>query len=136
MTYPVPAYLYVLQGDLTVQFVDGRQQTIHAGQHFLQSRTQWHRGRNDGQQPVRFLAVFLDAKGIPTILHPPVTRSTREESTNRPRQPPGGHAGRQAVPAANGGRHCYDTAVGVINAGLCLLARRGFGHAQPEGSDP
>lgn len=74
MTHPVPAYLYVLQGDLTVQFADGRQQTFHEGQAFLQSRTQWHRGRNDGQQPVRFLAVFLDAKGIPTILHPPVTR--------------------------------------------------------------
>ena len=74
MTHPVPAYLYVLQGNLTVQFADGRQQTFHAGQAFLQSQTQWHRGRNDGQQPARFLAVFLDAKRIPTILHPPITR--------------------------------------------------------------
>jgi quercetin dioxygenase-like cupin family protein len=74
MTHPVPAYLYVLQGDLTVQFADGRQQTFHQGQSFLQSQTQWHRGRNDGQQQVRFLAVFLDAKGIPVILHPPVVR--------------------------------------------------------------
>lgn len=73
MTHPVPAYLYVLQGALTVQFASGKQETFHAGQAFLQSRTQWHRGRNDGQQPVRFLAVFLDAKGIPVILHPPVT---------------------------------------------------------------
>ena len=26
MTHPVPAYLYILQGDLTVQFADGRKQ--------------------------------------------------------------------------------------------------------------
>jgi quercetin dioxygenase-like cupin family protein len=71
MTHPVPAYLYVLQGDLTVEFANGKRETFHQGQAFLQSRTQWHRGINDGQQPVRFLAVFLDAKGIPTILHPP-----------------------------------------------------------------
>jgi len=73
MTHPVPAYLFVLQGDLTVQFFTGRQETFHAEQAFLQACTEWHRGRNDGQQPVRFLAVFLDAKGIPTILHPPAT---------------------------------------------------------------
>jgi quercetin dioxygenase-like cupin family protein len=72
MTHPVRAYLYVLQGDLTVEFVDGKRQTFHAGQALLQSRAQWHRGRNDGQTPVRFLAVFLGAKGVPTILHPPV----------------------------------------------------------------
>jgi quercetin dioxygenase-like cupin family protein len=71
MTHPVPAYLYVLQGDLTVEFVDGKRQTFHTGQALLQSQTKWHRGRNDGQVPVRFLAVFLGSKGVPVILHPP-----------------------------------------------------------------
>jgi quercetin dioxygenase-like cupin family protein len=70
MTHPVPAYLYVLQGDLTVEFTDGKRQTYHTGQALLQSRAYWHRGRNDGTTPVRFLAVFLGAKGVPTILHP------------------------------------------------------------------
>jgi quercetin dioxygenase-like cupin family protein len=79
MTHPVPAYLYVLQGDLTVEFVDGKRQTFHAGQAFLQSRAQWHRGRNDGQTPVRFLAVFLGAKGVPTILHPPAAAISQKE---------------------------------------------------------
>jgi quercetin dioxygenase-like cupin family protein len=79
MTHPVPAYLYVLQGDLTVEFVDGKRQTFHAGQAFLQSRAQWHRGRNDGQTPVRFLAVFLGAKGVPTILHPPAAAVSQKE---------------------------------------------------------
>jgi quercetin dioxygenase-like cupin family protein len=79
MTHPVPAYLYVLQGNLTVEFVDGKRQTFHAGEAFLQSRAQWHRGRNDGQVPVRFLAVFLGAKGVPTILHPPVAAASHKE---------------------------------------------------------
>jgi quercetin dioxygenase-like cupin family protein len=71
MVHPVPAYLYVLQGDLTLEFVDGKRQTFHTGQSLLQSQTKWHRGRNDGQIPLRFLAVFLGSKGTPVILHPP-----------------------------------------------------------------
>lgn len=71
MVHPVPAYLYVLQGDLTLEFLDGSRKTFHEGQAFLQSQTKWHRGRNDGQVPLRFLAVFLGSKGTPVILHPP-----------------------------------------------------------------
>jgi quercetin dioxygenase-like cupin family protein len=71
MTHPVPAYLYVLQGDLTVEFIDGSKKTFHEGEVLLQPRAAWHRGRNEGQRPLRFLAVFLGAKGVPGILHPP-----------------------------------------------------------------
>jgi quercetin dioxygenase-like cupin family protein len=71
MTHPVPAYLYVLQGTLTVEFQDGQRQQFSAGQAFLQSRTHWHRGRNDTNEPVKFLAVFMGSKGVPVILHPP-----------------------------------------------------------------
>ncbi len=71
MVHPVPAYLYVLQGDLTLEFIDGKRQTFHTGEALLQSQTKWHRGRNDGQTPLRFLAVFLGSKGTPVILHPP-----------------------------------------------------------------
>ena len=71
MIHPVPAYLYVLQGELTLEFVDGKRQTFHTGQAFLQSQTKWHRGRNEGQVPLRFLAVFLGSNGTPVILHPP-----------------------------------------------------------------
>jgi quercetin dioxygenase-like cupin family protein len=71
MTHPVPAYLYVLQGDLTVEFIDGKKKTFHEGEVLLQPKAAWHRGRNEGQRPLRFLAVFLGAKGVPGILHPP-----------------------------------------------------------------
>ena len=71
MIHPVPAYLYVLEGTLTVEFVDGTHQEFGAGQAFLQCHTTWHRGRNDGTTPMRFLAVFIGAKDVPNIVHPP-----------------------------------------------------------------
>src|ERR1700722_4943783 len=59
MTHPVQPYLYVLEGTLTVEFAaDGSRHSFSAGQGFLQTRTHWHRGRNDGVVPVRFLGVF------------------------------------------------------------------------------
>lgn len=71
MTHPVPGYVYVLEGTLTVEFEDGHRLTFHSGQGFLQARTKWHRGINQGTDPLRFLAVFFGAKGVPIILHPP-----------------------------------------------------------------
>jgi quercetin dioxygenase-like cupin family protein len=71
MTHPVPAYLYVLEGRLTVELIDGTLLKFDAGQSFLQCHTTWHRGRNEGTTPMRFLAVFIGAKGVPEILHPP-----------------------------------------------------------------
>jgi quercetin dioxygenase-like cupin family protein len=72
MTHPAPAFVYVLEGTLLVEFEDGSHQSFHAGQAFLQCRSKWHRGRNDGSQTMRFLAVFFGAKGVPNVLHPPV----------------------------------------------------------------
>jgi quercetin dioxygenase-like cupin family protein len=71
MTHPVQAYIYVLEGTLTVELADGGRQEFGAGQAFLQTRTRWHRGRNEGRIPARFLAVFCGAQGVPTVLHPP-----------------------------------------------------------------
>jgi quercetin dioxygenase-like cupin family protein len=71
MTHPVPAYLYVLEGTLTVELVDGTRHKFDAGQNILQCHTTWHRGRNEGTTPMRFLAVFIGAKGVPEVVHPP-----------------------------------------------------------------
>jgi hypothetical protein len=57
---------------LTVEFADGLHPDFRAGQAFLQARTKWHRSRNEGQAPVRFLAVFLGAKDAPNVcIHQP-----------------------------------------------------------------
>jgi quercetin dioxygenase-like cupin family protein len=73
MVHPVQGFLYILEGTLTVEFADdGSRQSFEAGTAFLQTRTKWHRGRNDGDTTMRFLAVFTGAKHIPPVLHPPV----------------------------------------------------------------
>jgi len=71
MTHPVPGYIYVLEGELTVEFEDGSRVVFKAGQGFLQARTRWHRGLNEGKTTMRFLAVFYGEKGTPVILNPP-----------------------------------------------------------------
>jgi quercetin dioxygenase-like cupin family protein len=72
MTHPAPGYVYVLEGTLTVEFDDGHTLEFPAGQGFLQARSAWHRGRNRTDRPLRFLAVFYGAAGVPNVLHPPV----------------------------------------------------------------
>jgi quercetin dioxygenase-like cupin family protein len=71
MTHPVQGYVYVLEGTLIVEFADGPRMEFKAGQGFPQARSKWHRGRNDGQSVVRFLAVFFGGKDVPNVLNPP-----------------------------------------------------------------
>jgi len=71
MTHPVPGYVYILEGQLTVEFIDGTHVTFKAGQGFLQARAKWHRGVNEGQSQMRFLAVFFGEKDSPVIVNPP-----------------------------------------------------------------
>lgn len=73
MTHPAPGYVYVLEGELTVEFEDGSRLKFKAGQAFMQARTKWHRGINEGSGPMRFLAVFYGEKGTPVVLNPPAS---------------------------------------------------------------
>ena len=83
MTHPVQPYLYVLEGTLTVEFAaDGSRQSFKAGEALLQTRTHWHRGRNDGTTVVRFLSVFVGAKDVPTILNPPSGKIVEESNAH------------------------------------------------------
>ncbi len=71
MIHPVPGYIYVLEGQLTVEFEDGSHIIFKTGQAFMQAHTKWHRGINEGTRPMRFLAVFFGEKGTPVISNPP-----------------------------------------------------------------
>jgi quercetin dioxygenase-like cupin family protein len=76
MIHPVPPFIYVLEGTLSVEFAeDGHVKKFKQGEAFLQTRSHWHRGRNDTDQPMRFLVVYVGAKDVPTILHPPVVKA-------------------------------------------------------------
>jgi quercetin dioxygenase-like cupin family protein len=78
MTHPAPGYVYILEGELTVEFMDGTHVTFKAGQGFLQARAKWHRGVNNGKERMRFLAVFFGEKNSPVILNPPKGISEKE----------------------------------------------------------
>ena len=71
MVHPVQGYVYVLEGTLIVEFAGGPRNEFKAGQGFAQTRSKWHRGRNDGKGVVRFLAVFFGGKDVPNVLNPP-----------------------------------------------------------------
>jgi quercetin dioxygenase-like cupin family protein len=84
MTHPVPAYVYILEGELTVEFAaDASCQKFKAGEGFIQARNAWHRGRNDGPTEMRFLAVFTGAKDVPNVLHPPKGAAINNETGKR-----------------------------------------------------
>jgi quercetin dioxygenase-like cupin family protein len=61
--HPVPPYIQVLQGTLTVEFDDGSRQSFEAGRGFLEAVDTWHTARNLGQDPVKFLVVFMGEQG-------------------------------------------------------------------------
>ena len=84
MVHPVQPYLYILEGTLTVEFAaDGSRHSFNAGQAFLQTRNHWHRGRNDGVVPVRFLGVFVGVKDVPVMLHAPSGKVVEEVGGGR-----------------------------------------------------
>ncbi|MGQ0811503.1 MAG: cupin domain-containing protein [Nitrospiraceae bacterium] len=68
--HPVPTYVHVLEGTLTVEFDDRSQQTFEAGKAFLEVENIWHNGKNMGQVPLKFLVVFAGEEGKPNLIRP------------------------------------------------------------------
>jgi quercetin dioxygenase-like cupin family protein len=68
--HPVPTYVHVLEGTLTVEFEDGSRQGFKAGSGFLEVVNTWHNGKNLGEVPVRFLVVFAGEEGNPNLIRP------------------------------------------------------------------
>lgn len=68
--HPVPTYVHILEGTLTVEFEDGSRQAFKAGSGFLEVVNTWHNGKNLGEVPVRFLVVFAGEEGTPNLIRP------------------------------------------------------------------
>ncbi len=65
-THGIPTFAYVLDGELTVDYGAAGIRTYKAGQAFLEAIEAPHNGRNSGGGPMRVLAVFIGAEGLPT----------------------------------------------------------------------
>ncbi len=71
--HAVPLFGYILEGVLTVDYGgDKGTHTYNAGEGMLEAMNWPHNGMNKGTVPVRILAVYAGAKGVPdaeTVTH-------------------------------------------------------------------
>ena len=67
--HPVPVFVYVLEGTLTVQADGGQPREYPAGQAFIEDVNHWHQAFNKGSAPVKILVVFVGEEGKPTTIN-------------------------------------------------------------------
>lgn len=68
--HPVPLFVYMLEGTLSIEIEGYGTETFTAGQGFAEVVNTWHNGRNLGDVPARFLIVFAGQKGTPNLVRP------------------------------------------------------------------
>ena len=68
--HPVPTFVYVLEGELTVD-ADGHGTKVYkAGDAFLEVVNIWHNGINRTNAPTKFLVVFSGEEGKANLVRP------------------------------------------------------------------
>ena len=67
--HPVPVFVYVLDGTLTVQAQGGEPREYRPGQAFIEDVNHWHQAFNRGSTPVKILVVFTGEEGKPTTIN-------------------------------------------------------------------
>lgn len=63
----VPLFIYILSGEVTVDYGDRGTRTFGPGGSFVEAMDYWHRGTNRGTEPVRILTVSMgpdSAQGV------------------------------------------------------------------------
>jgi len=68
--HPVPNFVYVLEGQLTIEAEGHPARTYSAGEAFAESVNTWHNGLNRGSAPVKFFVVFAGEVGKPVTIRP------------------------------------------------------------------
>jgi quercetin dioxygenase-like cupin family protein len=64
--HQVPLFALILDGELTVDYGSKGVKTYRTGDSLLEAMNWPHNGMNKGAVPVRLLAVYMGAEGIPT----------------------------------------------------------------------
>ena len=68
---PVPTYVYVLEGAVTVEYDGGVVKEFQAGSALIEAVGVWHNGTNTGAETVRMLVVSMGAKGVKNVVERP-----------------------------------------------------------------
>ena len=59
----VPLFVYILEGEVRVTYEALGEKTYAAGEAFMEAMGEAHSARNEGDQPVRILAVYMAGDG-------------------------------------------------------------------------
>lgn len=62
--HPVPLFVYILQGEITVDYLRRGKRTYRAGDAFVEAYEWPHHARNNGEEDVVILTVYASAVGI------------------------------------------------------------------------
>ncbi len=68
--HPVPNFVYVLEGEITIEAEGHPARTYSPGQSFVESVNTWHNGINRGSAPLKILVVFAGEEGKPVTVRP------------------------------------------------------------------
>jgi len=63
--HPVPLFGYILEGELTVDYGPHGKRIYRQGEGLAEAMNEAHNGRNTGTRPLKILAVFIGADGVP-----------------------------------------------------------------------
>lgn len=70
--HPFPRYAYVLEGTIRVDNTEiGRSQTFTKGEFIVEAVSQWHKGTNVGDGPVKLLVIDMIEKGEKNVVLQP-----------------------------------------------------------------
>jgi quercetin dioxygenase-like cupin family protein len=70
-THAVPLFAYMLEGELVVDYGDKGVKVYKTGDSLLEAMNWPHNGTNKTDAPVRILAVYMGAEGIPNAMPVP-----------------------------------------------------------------
>ena len=68
--HPVSPQIYVIEGEVTIEFDDGKQKKFPAGKAFLEAVNTWHNAKNTGDKPLKMLVVFFGEKDRKNMIRP------------------------------------------------------------------
>lgn len=68
--HPAPNFVYVLEGEITIEADGHPARTYRAGEAFAESINTWHNGYNRGSVPTKVLVVFAGEEGQPVTVRP------------------------------------------------------------------
>lgn len=68
--HPVSPHIYVIEGEVTIEFDNGKQEKFTAGHAFMEAVDTWHNAKNLGSKPVKMLVVFFGEKGQKNMIRP------------------------------------------------------------------